>query len=113
MAITYQRFITPQLLSSTDVVLFTVPITPVQTVMKSLRLRLANTSAAAATASLNVVPAGGAVAASNNCLPAVSIAPNDYIDVDVPDMAAGDALHAIAGTANVISVTQLDGFLKS
>ena len=113
MSITYQRFITPQLLSNSDVTLFTVPITPPQTVMKSLRVRLANTGATAATASLNVVPAGGAVGSSNNCLPAVSIVPNDYLDVDVPDMAAGDALHAIAGTTNVISVTQLDGYLKA
>ncbi len=113
MPITYQRFFTPQQIPAADTVIYTVPTVPAQTVMKSLRVRLANTSAAAATVTLNAVPSGGASSAVNTCLPAVTVNAGDYLDVDVPDMAAGDALHASSGTANAITISQLDGFLKS
>jgi hypothetical protein len=113
MAITYQLFFEPQQVPAADTVIFVVPVTPTQTVLKSMRVRLANTTAATASITLNAVPAGGSVGAANSCLPGVSVAASDYLDVDVPDMAAGDALHAAGGTANAITITQLDGFLKS
>lgn len=113
MAITYQRFFAPQQIPAADTTIYTVPAAPAQTVMKSLRVRLANTTAAAAAVTLYAVPAGGAPGAANVCFPGVSVAANDYLDVDVPDMAAGDALHALGSTAGAITISQLDGFLKS
>jgi hypothetical protein len=113
MAITYQRFFAPQQLGVSEAEIYAVPSTPGQTVMKSLRVRLANSTTNAATATLYTVPAAGAADATNVCLPGVSVDGNDYLDVDVPDMAAGDALWGKAGTASAITITQLDGFLKS
>lgn len=113
MAITYQRFFAPQLIPAADTVVYQVATNPPQLVLKSLRVRLANTTNAAATVTLNAVPAGGAAGAANTCLPGITINAGDWLDVDVPDMAAGDALHALSGTANAITISQLDGFLKS
>lgn len=113
MSITYQRFFAPQQIPAVDTSIFTVPATPQQTVLKSMRVRLANTTNAAAAVTLYAVPAGGSAGPANACLPGVSIGANDYLDVDVPDMAAGDSLHALGGTTNAITITQLDGFLKS
>lgn len=113
MAITYARFFAPQQIPAADTTIYTVPATPAQTVMKSFRVRLTNTTGAAAAVTLYAVPSGGSAAAANNVLPAVAIGANDYLDVDVPDMAAGDSLHALGSTANAISIAQLDGFLKN
>lgn len=113
MSITYGRFFAPQQIPAADTAIFTVPSTPTQTVLKSFRVRLANTTAAAANVTLYAAVGAAAGSASNSCLPAVSIAANDYLDVDVPDMAAGDTLRALGGTANAITITQLDGYLKA
>lgn len=113
MPISYQRFFAPQQIPAADTTIFTVPAVPPQTVLKSMRMRLANTTNAPAAITLYAVPAGAAAGAGNVCLPAILISAGDYLDVDVPDMAAGDALHALGGTANAITITQLDGFLKS
>lgn len=113
MAITYGRFFAPQQIPAVDTSIYTIPAVPPQIVMKSLRVRLANTTNAPAAVTLYAVPAGGTAGAANACLPGVSIGANDYLDVDVPDMAASDALHALGGTAGAITISQLDGFLKS
>lgn len=113
MPISYQRFFAPLQIPAADTPIYTVPAVPAQIILKSMRVRLANTTNAPAAMTLYAVPAGGAAAASNTCLPGVAIGANDYLDVDVPDMAAGDSLHALGGTANAITISQLDGFLKS
>lgn len=113
MSITYQRFFAPQQIPAADTVIFTVPSTPSQTMLKSMRVRLANTTAAAAAVTMYAAIGAAAGAAANTFLPGVSIGANDYLDVDVPDMAAGDTLRALAGTANAITITQLDGYLKA
>jgi hypothetical protein len=113
MSITYGRFFAPQQIPAADTPIFTVPSNQAQTVMKSFRVRLANTTAAAANVTLYAAIGAAAGSAANTCLPAVSIAANDYLDVDVPDMAAGDTLRALGGTANAITISQLDGFLKA
>jgi hypothetical protein len=113
MAITYQLFFAPQLIPAADTLIYTVPSTPPTTILKSSRVRLANGSAAAVAITLYAVPPAGAAGAANNVFPAVSVGASDYIDVDVPDMSAGYSLHALAGTAGVVTISQLDGFLKS
>jgi hypothetical protein len=116
MAITYILMFEPQAVPNTDLVLYTVPgppTMPAQTIMKSARIRLANTTGSAATATMNIVKPTGSVGSGNIALPAVTVNPNDYLDVDVPDMLAGYTLHITSGTANALTVSQLDGFLKS
>lgn len=113
MAVTYLRFFAPQLIPLAGATIYTVPTTPTQTMLKAMRVRLSNTSAAPVSVTLNAVPSGQSVATSNICLPAVAIAPNDYLDVDFPDLSQGDSIFAIAGTNNVVTITQIDGFLNS
>jgi hypothetical protein len=113
MSITYQRFFEPQKIPAADTPIFTVPSTPTQTMLKSMRVRLANTTAAAASVTMYAAVGAAVGAAENTFLPGVSIGANDYLDVDVPDMAAGDTLRALGGTANAITITQLEGFLKA
>lgn len=113
MAVTYGRFFAPQQLAAAAAAIWSVPASPATAVLKSGRVRLANTTASPVAATLYAVPSGGAAAASNVCFPAESINANDHIDVDVPDMAAGDALWGFASTASAITITQLDGYLKT
>jgi hypothetical protein len=113
MAITYLLFFEPQAVPNTDLSLYTVPTSPPQTILKSFRVRLANTTAAAASATINMVKPSGSVVTGNSGFNAVSVAPNDYLDVDIPDMTAGYTLHITSGTNNALTVSQLDGFLKT
>lgn len=113
MAITYGLFIAPNLLKNTDTTLYTVPSTPVSTVMKALRLHLSNTTTSPVSVTLYTVPPSGAVGASTTVFPTVSIAGSDFFDFDVPDMGAGYTLQGHASTTDVVSYAQLDGYLKS
>lgn len=93
--------------------LLTVPATPSSSILRNARIRFANTTAIAATIKAWGVPVAGAAADGNVFLPTVSIAPNSFIDVDVPTLSAGDFVQAQAGTASAITASLIDGFIQS
>lgn len=113
MAITFAKLFQPGQLANASTLIYTVPASPATTLLSNGRVRLTNTTAGAVAATLYAVPAAGAASATNMFLPGVSIAPNDFVDVDVPQMAAGDALYGFAGASASISISVLDGFLQS
>lgn len=109
MTISYSKFFAPSQLGLTAATLLTVPAAPATTLLRGGRVRLVNTTAAAAAATLYAVPAGGAAGAGNAFLSGKTIAANDFLDVDVPIMAAGDLLQGLAGTATAITVHMIAG----
>lgn len=109
MTISYSKFFQPTVLTTSAATLMTVPVAPTTILLRGARVRLANTTGVAATATLHAIPAGGTASAGNMFLSAKSIAGNDFLDVDVPIMAAGDFLQGLAGTATSITAQILAG----
>ena len=91
----------------------TLPATPANVVASGVRVRLANTDSAAHAVTLYAVPNGGSASASNECLPAVSIAANGYLDVDMPPLGASGTYQGFADTASKVTVSLLAGVLIS
>jgi len=59
------------------------------------------------------VPSVGGAGATNDIFPTQSISPNSYLDVDIVQLAAGDALWAAAGVSAAITIAPIDGTLIS
>src|SRR3990167_3276470 len=93
--------------------LFTVGASPTTNVLRNGRVRFANVTAGAVTIKAWAVPAAGAAADANVCLPTLSIAANSYIDLDLPYVVAGGFVQAQAGAASSITALQIDGFIQS
>lgn len=113
MTISYLKFFQPTVLGIAAATLATVPTQPTTTLLRGGRIRLTNTTGVAATATLYAVPLAGAAGVGNAFFPGKTIAANDYVDVDVPLMAAGDFIQALAGTAASITAHMISGSLFS
>ena len=113
MAISYMQFMGPTVLGTAVATLFTVPALPASTLLRGGRMRLTNTSTVAATASLYAVPLNGAAGSSNSFINNKSIAPNDYLDIDIPLMGPGGSVQASAGAVTSITAHMVSGSLFS
>lgn len=113
MALTFSQLFAPQQLSGAAATIFTVPATPSSTLLRNGRVRLTNTDTVAHAVTMYAVANGGSASAANEILPAVSVSPNYYLDVDLPQMKAGDFLQAFADTANKITIAAMDGVYQS
>lgn len=113
MALTISQLFAPVQLPASVGVLFSMPTAPGSSVLKNGRVRLTNTGSAAVLVTLYVAPAATASAASNACLNSVAIGGNNYLDIDLPTMIAGDTLRGFAGTAGVITMHELGGIIYS
>jgi hypothetical protein len=113
MTISYLKFFQPTVLGLAAATLVTVPAQPPTTLLRGARIRLNNTTGVAATATLYAVPLAGVAGVSNAFLSGKAIGPNDYLDVDVPIMAAGDFVQGLAGTAAAITAHMISGSLFS
>lgn len=111
MALTFQQLFTPVQLPAAVGVLFTLSVTG--GVLKNGRVRLTNTSAGAVTATLYADAAANASSAANCCLNAKSIAPGDYLDVDIPTLKQGDTLRGFASAATSITIHEVGGVIWS
>ena len=113
MTITYKKFFQPAVLGIAAATLMTVDVAPITTLLRGARIRLTNTTGSAATATLYAVPAAGAAGVGNAFVAGKTIAANDFLDVDVPIMAAGDFIAGLAGTASAITAHMVSGSLFS
>ena len=113
MAISYSQFMGPTVLTATAATLFTVPALPASNLLRGGRIRLVNTAAAAVTATLYAVPLLGTAGAGNAFLSGKSIAPGDFLDVDVPLMGPGGFVQGLAGAITSITALMLSGSLFS
>lgn len=112
MTISYSNFFAPTVLGVAAATLGTpIPAAPPSTLLRGGRIRLVNTTASPATATLYAVPPAGTAAAGNAFLAGKTIAANDYLDVDVPIMPAGSFIQGLAGTASAITAHMLSGSL--
>lgn len=109
----YQLFAAKQVNNAAVDTLFTVPAAPAASILRNGRVRFSNTTAGAVTIKAWGVPAAGAAGDTNVILPTVSIPANDYIDFDVPILAAGAFMQAQAGAATSITASHVDGFIQS
>jgi hypothetical protein len=114
MALTFNRLFQPTVVATgTPSTLYTVPTSPSTTIARGMRVRFANTTAGSITVRAYAVPGSGTGNDGNTILPTRSIDANSYIDVQIPVLATGDTLQAIASAATSITATCLDGFLQS
>jgi hypothetical protein len=104
MTMQYNKLFEPALLAAAAATIFTVPATVATTLLKGGMVRLTNTSAAAVAVTLYSVPAAGANGVANMIFPGKSIPANDYVDVQIPQMKAGDFLQGFASTAAVVNI---------
>jgi hypothetical protein len=89
--------------------LITVPSTPTTSLLINGRVRFTNHTAGAVTITAWAVPSGGSAGNTNIALPVTSVGANSYLDVDVPQIAAGGTFEAQAGAATSITAQALDG----
>lgn len=113
MTISYTNFFAPTVLTTGAVTLYTVPASPASSLLRGGRLRASNTTGSAQTVTLYHVPVSGTAGAGNTFAPGVSVPANNYLDIDIPIMAAGETLQAIAGAAASINVQMLAGGVYS
>lgn len=113
MTISYAKFFQPLLLTVADQTVYTVPAVPAGVTLRNARVRLTNFTTADTTAQLFAVPSAGASSTTNTFFYNVTVPHNDYVDVDVPVLAAGDSIHALAGTATSVNIQAMSGGLFS
>lgn len=109
MAINYQKFFAPTVLTTSAVILYTVPATPITNLFRGGRVRLTNTTSAPKTARLYAVPASGAVADANAFFFDQTVPAFGYLDIDVPIMAAGDTLQGLASATPGVGIQAMTG----
>lgn len=109
MGMSYSKLFEPTLLTATAATILTVPSGSASMLLKGGIVRLTNTSASPVSASLYSVPAAGSNGAINQFFPAKSIPANDFVDVQVPQMKAGDFLQGLAVTAGVVNIQPIAG----
>lgn len=113
MAITFAKLFSPGQLSASNTQLFVIGTSPATNLLSNGRVRLSNISGAPVAVTLYAVPSGGSPSSVNEFLPAESIAPNDHMDLDLPQLGAGDSLYGFASTAAAVSIFAMDGFIQS
>jgi len=113
MALTYGKLFEPAQLTTSAATYYTVPTSPPTSLLRNGRIRLSNNTAGAVTVTVYAVPASGAASATNAILSAYSLAANSALDIDLPQMKAGDFLQALAGAATSISIHSIDGVIFS
>lgn len=113
MALSFIKLFAPLQLANAAGIIYTCPLSPATTVLKNGRVRLANTTGGAVTATLYAVPNAGVPGVTNEFMAAQSIPANSFVDVDVPTLAAGDTLQGLAGAAASITIHELGGVLYS
>jgi len=113
MAISYAKFFQPTLLTTSLVTIYTVPSVPPSTLLRNARVRLTNFTTLATTARVHAVPSAGSASTTNAFFYDVTVPADDYIDVDLPILAAGDFIQALAGTATSVNIQVISGGLFS
>lgn len=111
--VTYQRFFTPQMLSTTAVNIYQLAQTPTTLISRGWRIRLTNITASPASVTLYNVPLGSSPQTQNEIINAGPVPANSYIDIDIPIMGSGDALWAQASVTSALVLHLLNGILYS
>lgn len=111
LAITIGRLFAPTVLTTSAVTMYTCPATPSTNVLVNGRVRCANTTSGPVTVTLYAVPLAGTAAVGNCIAYQESISAYNHQDFDVPQLAAGDFLQALASAGTSVTITALAGTL--
>ena len=110
MTMQYTKLFEPvALVLTTPTTIFTVPASPASTLLRGGIVRITNTTASTVAATLYAVPLAGTAGVTNAFLSSASVGPNSYIDVQVPQMKAGDFVQGFAGTAAALNIQAIAG----
>lgn len=110
MTMQYSKLFEPvAMVLTVPTTIFTVPESVAATLLRGGMVRITNSTAGLVTATLHAVPKSGAAAAANICLPTVSVGANSSIDVQLPQMKAGDFLQGFASVAASLNIQALAG----
>ena len=112
MAISLLKLFAPTVLGTAAAVVYTCPTSPTSSVVKNGRIRFTNTSGAVVTVTAYAVPSAGTPAAGNTFLNTYPISGNGYFDIDLPTLASGDTLQALASAATSITVHEIGGVIS-
>ena len=110
MAMQYNKLFEPAaLVLTTPTTILTIPATVASIMLRGGIVRITNTTAGPVAATLYAVPLAGAAGVTNAFLSAKSVPANDYIDVQVPQMKAGDFLQGFASAAASLNIQPIAG----
>lgn len=109
MALTIKQLFEPTVLTTGAATLYTCPASPPTSVLPNGRVRFTNTTGGAVTITAYAVPSAGTAGAGNCFAFQEAIGPNAHADYDVPMLAAGDFLQALASAGTSITATALQG----
>lgn len=110
MGMQYNKLFEPvALVLTTPTTVFSVPAVVATTLLKGGVVRLTNSTAGAVSAALHAVPQGGSATPANMCFPLTSIGMNSYVDVQLPQMKAGDFLQGFASAAASVNIQAISG----
>lgn len=112
-ALTITRLFAPTQLTASAATIYAAPANPASSVLQGGRVRFTNTDTSVHTVTAYAVPSGGTASAANCFMNAESLSPNTHLDIDVPQLAAGDFFQAFANTAAMVTVTALGGTVQS
>jgi hypothetical protein len=111
MSVQVVQMFLPTVLTTSAATLYTVPALSSSAVLGRGRIRFTNTSGSPATVTAFAVPSGGSEGSGNNFCPSLTVPPNNNLDLDVPVIAGGGFIQALASTGGVITIQSLDGVL--
>lgn len=110
MTMQYNKLFEPIALAlTTPTTIFTVPSVVASTLLRGGIVRITNSTAGPVSATLHNVPLAGSAASANMCFPTTSIGANSYVDVQLPQMKAGDFLQGFASAATSLNIQAIAG----
>ncbi|HXJ61897.1 MAG TPA: hypothetical protein VNU68_35105 [Verrucomicrobiae bacterium] len=113
MTVQVVQLFPPTTLTTTAATLYTVTTVPTQILLARGRIRFTNTDTVSRAVTAYGIPSGGAATVTNTFCPALVVAPNSVLDVDVPVLAAGGFIQAKIDSGSAVEASALDGILFS
>lgn len=110
MSIDFGKLFDPSALGTSASDIYTVPSGKV---LRKAIIRVSNITGAADPVTLYAIPAGGSASDSNAIVKALSVPANNYEDIAIPVLEAGDKIQGLAASASTLIVHAMEGVLVS
>lgn len=110
MALFYSKFFEPVVLTGAAATIYTVPAGQIA---RGIVVRFTNTTAGIVNFTAYAVPSGGSAGTGNVITISKAVAPNDYYDLVIPTLKAGDFIQALASAVTSITAHFIQGVLQA
>lgn len=110
MALFYSKLFEPVVLGTAAATIYTVPAGQIA---RGIVVRFTNTTGGIVNFTAYAVPNGGGALAGNAIAISKAIAPNDFFDLIIPTLKAGDFIQALASAATSVTAHFLQGVLQA